>query len=107
MRDLQEVFPEAAAARCLRGRVVTDPQSVFSVTTGMQDARPAGDLFANHRVWLAGDWTDTGWPATMEGAVRSGFLAAAQSIASHRKIAANFIASDLPRSRWVRWLIRD
>jgi uncharacterized protein with NAD-binding domain and iron-sulfur cluster len=70
--DLREVFPQARSAKLLRCKSVTDPNAVFSVKPGMDGLRPACDLFAKHGLWLAGDWTQTGWPATMEGAIRSG-----------------------------------
>lgn len=76
--DLASVFPEAAVATLLRGRVVTDPHSVFSVNMGHESARPHADQLGTMGLFLAGDWTQTGWPATMEGALRSGTLAAEQ-----------------------------
>jgi uncharacterized protein with NAD-binding domain and iron-sulfur cluster len=60
----------------LRGKVVTDPYSVFSVSAGQDASRPSPDALANQGILIAGDWTKTGWPATMEGALRSGSLAA-------------------------------
>ena len=59
-----------------RHKLVTDPHSVFSVTPAGQRRRP-GAVTSDRRVVLAGDWVRTGWPATMEGAVRSGQIAAA------------------------------
>lgn len=76
--DLAEVFPEVRAARLLRIKVVTDPHSVFSVAPGVNKLRPQSHQVGP--IYCAGDWTQTGWPATMEGAVLSGFQAA-QSIA--------------------------
>jgi uncharacterized protein with NAD-binding domain and iron-sulfur cluster len=49
------------------------------------------------RVFLAGDWTATGWPATMEGAVRSGYLAA-ETLARNAGHEAHFLSPDLPAS---------
>ena len=73
--DLRCVFPEVQQARLLRVRVVTDPQAVFSVAPGSAGLRPeAGSCHGN--ICWAGDWTQTGWPATMEGAIRSGLAAA-------------------------------
>jgi len=74
--DLRSVFPEAAAAELVNSRISTQPNAVFSVRPGLDAIRPPqrtpiGNLF------LAGDWTDTGWPSTLEGAVRSGYAAAA------------------------------
>jgi len=56
--------------------------------------RPSQDAGLQN-LFLAGDWTSTGWPATMEGAVRSGYLAAeaaAASLGAPRK----FLQPDLP-----------
>ncbi len=75
-QDLAEIFPESAVATMLRGRVVTDPNAVFSVSVGHDAGRLDSNLLADKKIWLAGDWTATGWPATMEGALRSGALAA-------------------------------
>jgi uncharacterized protein with NAD-binding domain and iron-sulfur cluster len=60
--------------RLLHARVITQPKAVFSVQPGMEHFRP-DQKTAIHNLFLAGDWTDTGWPATMEGAVRSGYRA--------------------------------
>ena len=78
--DLREVFPELgnSGAKLLRGKVVTDPQSVFSVSRGHDQSRLETATFGAQGLFLAGDWTATGWPATMEGALRSGSLAANQ-----------------------------
>jgi uncharacterized protein with NAD-binding domain and iron-sulfur cluster len=54
--------------------MVTEPAAVFSMRPGIERLRPA-QRTAIANLALAGDWTDTGWPATMEGAVRSGYLA--------------------------------
>jgi 8-oxo-dGTP pyrophosphatase MutT (NUDIX family) len=83
--DLREVFPEIGitGARMLRSKVVTDPHSVFSVDSvgGFEqgasvDGRLPSGMFSDRGIILAGDWTQTAWPATMEGALRSGSLAA-------------------------------
>jgi zeta-carotene desaturase len=54
------------------------------------------------RVFLAGDWTATGWPATMEGAVRSGYLAAQSLARVAGKRDATFLVPDLPASGFMR-----
>ncbi|MCY2984978.1 MAG: hydroxysqualene dehydroxylase HpnE [Planctomycetota bacterium] len=74
-QDLSEIFPEASVATMLRGRVVTDPNAVFSVSVGHESSRLKSDLLSAEKIWLAGDWTDTKWPATMEGSLRSGAFA--------------------------------
>ncbi|MBN2217904.1 MAG: FAD-dependent oxidoreductase [Pirellulales bacterium] len=74
-RELADVFPAAAAARLLHSRVVVQPRAVFSACPGVEDLRPPQQTPIDNLA-LAGDWTATGWPATMEGAVRSGNAAA-------------------------------
>ena len=75
-QDLAEIFPESAVSTLLRGRVVTDPNAVFSASVGHEASRLSSDVLGSERIWLAGDWTSTHWPATMEGALRSGAEAA-------------------------------
>jgi squalene-associated FAD-dependent desaturase len=79
-KDLQELFPDAKDARLVRGRIVTDPHSVFSVSPSHADSRLTSSAFAVEGIMLAGDWVATGWPATMEGALRSGLLAAQSTL---------------------------
>jgi squalene-associated FAD-dependent desaturase len=56
-------------------RVVKEKRATFAATPAQLRRRPkAGTRWRN--LFLAGDWTDTGWPATIEGAIRSGFTAA-------------------------------
>jgi squalene-associated FAD-dependent desaturase len=59
----------------LRFRVVTEPAATFCVVPGVDRLRPPQTTPIDG-LYLAGDWTRTDWPATMEGAVRSGYLAA-------------------------------
>jgi squalene-associated FAD-dependent desaturase len=73
--ELGRLFPKTLQAKWIRSRVVTEHAATFSVVAGVDRWRPAqGSPLRN--LLLAGDWTATGWPATMEGAVRSGYLAA-------------------------------
>jgi squalene-associated FAD-dependent desaturase len=73
-RELREIWPAAREARLLHGRVVTQPSAAFSMQPGIERLRPPQQTPLEN-LFLAGDWTSTGWPATMEGAVRSGCLA--------------------------------
>ncbi len=75
LAELQRLFPLARTARLLRARVVTEHAATFSAVPGVDHWRP-GQATPLQNLFLAGDWTATGWPATMEGAVRSGYLAA-------------------------------
>jgi squalene-associated FAD-dependent desaturase len=72
--ELGKLFPVASSASLLRARVVTEHGATFSAVPGVDQWRPGQASPIN--LYLAGDWTLTGWPATMEGAVRSGYLAA-------------------------------
>jgi squalene-associated FAD-dependent desaturase len=62
-------------------RIVKERQATFAQTPSQVARRPAaaGSL---DNLWLAGDWTDTGLPATIEGAIRSGVTAAALVLAA-------------------------
>ena len=99
VEDLEAVFPAAATATLLRSRIVTDPTAVLSVRPGIETVRPAAVTPAEN-LFLAGDWVATGWPSTMEGAVRSGRLAALA--ASER---SQGLVADLPKNLLVRLLV--
>ncbi|MFO1007280.1 MAG: hydroxysqualene dehydroxylase HpnE [Planctomycetaceae bacterium] len=96
--ELRETWPEARDAQLLRGRLVVERRAVFSVTPGIDQLRPAQQSPIRN-LQLAGDWTQTGWPATMEGAVRSGYLAA-ENVLRRRGIKATVLQPDLP-SVWL------
>jgi hydroxysqualene dehydroxylase len=68
-------FPAAAAATVVDAVVSREHAATFRATPGSARRRPPAET-AWPRLVLAGAWTDTGWPATMEGAVRSGHRAA-------------------------------
>jgi squalene-associated FAD-dependent desaturase len=72
--ELMAALPAASGARVLRATVVREPRATFSLAPG-QPARPPSATPVDG-LFLAGDWIDTGLPATIESAVRSGFAAA-------------------------------
>ncbi len=75
VEELRQMLPLARAARLLRSRVIIERTATFRPVPGVDRWRPPQESpIAN--LALAGDYTATDWPATMEGAVRSGFLAA-------------------------------
>jgi squalene-associated FAD-dependent desaturase len=74
-RDLEEALPAARGVPVVRAAVIKEPYATFSPAPGAEARRP-GPVSPVPRLLVAGDWTRTGWPATMEGAVRSGYLAA-------------------------------
>jgi squalene-associated FAD-dependent desaturase len=73
--ELRRLLPRLADAKLLRARVVTEHAATFSAVPSVDRWRPP-QASPIDNLLLAGDWTRTGWPATMEGAVRSGYLAA-------------------------------
>jgi hypothetical protein len=103
LSDLKAVFPRAPEAQLVRWQMITDQEAVFSVRPGLSQVRPA-QRTAVPGLFLAGDWTATGWPATMEGAVRSGYLAAEallQSLGRRQPI----VPPDLPRGWLANWIM--
>jgi squalene-associated FAD-dependent desaturase len=75
VEDLARYLPAVRAARLERSHVVKEIRATFSARPGLAEKRPRAETrYANF--FLAGDWTQTGWPSTMEGAVRSGYRAA-------------------------------
>ncbi len=105
--ELREVFPAARTATLLGSRVVTDPTAVLSVRPGVDAVRP-GAATRIRNLTLAGDWTATGWPSTMEGAVRSGRIAAATllPVVAPEGLRRNDrgLSPDLPRGLLARLL---
>ena len=100
-RQVRETFVEAREAKLLRSVVVIEKRATFSPMPGIDRVRPpqaAGPKGGIGNLFLAGDYTRTGWPATMEGAVRSGYLAADAVVErllpdrEHR----SFLAAELP-----------
>src|SRR3984957_3041609 len=75
--DLRLYFPRVHDATLLKAHVIKEQRAVFSAAPETESLRP-GPQTAIPNLFLAGDWTNTGWPATMEGAVRSGYIAAEQ-----------------------------
>jgi hydroxysqualene dehydroxylase len=78
--ELARLFPDVAAARRLDALVIRERAATFRGAPGCQALRPAART-DQPGVYVAGAWTATGWPATMEGAVRSGVTAAHAAVA--------------------------
>ena len=83
--ELARLLPAASAARLLDSVVVRERAATFAGRPGTRHLRP-GPVTGVRGLYVAGAWTDTGWPATMEGAVRSG-VAAAEAVVGRRHIA--------------------
>lgn len=102
--ELAAIWPAAATARLLHARVVTDHAAVVSPRPLLDRLRPPQQS-ATPGIVLAGDWTATGWPATMESAVRSGYLAAEAILRSTGR-GGRWLTPDLPRGFLARRLIK-
>ena len=79
--EFRRLFPAARAARLTKLFVTSEPAATFRQAPGSQRLRAATQTRVAG-LYLAGAWTDTGWPATMEGAVRSGLAAARAALAA-------------------------
>jgi squalene-associated FAD-dependent desaturase len=93
LRELAEFFPIVKEARLEKAQVIKEVRATFSARPGMEALRPrAATQLPNF--FLAGDWTRSGWPATMEGAVRSGYLAA-EALAAAAGSPQRFLLPDI------------
>jgi len=101
--DLAELWPAATEARLLRSWVVTEHGATFAVRPGVDALRPPQRTSVDG-LFLAGDWTATGWPATMEGAVRSGYLAA-EGVLQDLDRPSRLIQPELRPGRLAGWLL--
>jgi len=75
LKEVRQALPAARDANLIKATVIKEAAATFSPEPGVDRWRPKQETSVQN-LFLAGDWTDTGWPATMEGAVRSGYLAA-------------------------------
>ena len=95
MKELSEFFPIVREAKLTKATVVKEVHATFSPTPGSDAFRPSNQS-PWPRLFLAGDWTATGWPSTMEGAVRSGY-SAAETLSGRRFKVPDLVAKGLMR----------
>ncbi len=93
-RELADILPASRDAQLTKATVIKEVMATFSPELGVDRYRPAQKTSVEN-LYLAGDWTLTGWPSTMEGAVRSGYLAAEAVLAGFGR-AQTFLQPDLP-----------
>jgi squalene-associated FAD-dependent desaturase len=93
LRELAEFFPKAAEATLEKAHVVKEMRATFSAGPGLEAKRPLSATKIPN-LFLAGDWTRSGWPSTMEGAVRSGYKAA-EAVVKARGDSKLFLLADL------------
>ena len=91
--ELAEFLPAVSEARLERAHVVKEVKATFSAAPGLEARRPSTATNIPN-LFLAGDWTQSGWPSTMEGAARSGYKAA-EAVAASAGQARRFLLPDL------------
>jgi zeta-carotene desaturase len=102
LRELAEYFPCVNEAKVEKAVLVKEMRATFGVPPGIDAARPtAVSPWAN--CFLAGDWTATGWPSTMESAARSGHLAA-EALSFSAENPLRCLEPDLKPQGLMRWI---
>jgi squalene-associated FAD-dependent desaturase len=97
LAEFELFFPQVREARLVKSAVLKEARATFSVTPGLDAYRPT-QTTAYPNLFVAGDWTATEWPSTMEGAIRSGRMAAGNVIGDRLR----FLAAELPASGLMR-----
>ena len=82
VEELRHTFSDFGKSRLLHSVVIKERRATFSATNAAEALRPSSRSPLRN-FYLAGDWTDTGLPATIEGAIRSGFAAAEAVACDH------------------------
>jgi len=104
--ELRETLPAVRDAELVKATVIKEAAATFSPEPGVDRWRPRQQTSVPS-LFLAGDWTDTGWPATMEGAVRSGYLAA-EALLRSAGTPRRFLQPDLEPDGFIAmWLGRQ
>ncbi len=93
LKELKEFFPQVADAKLEHAHVVKEVRAVLSAVPNIEERRPFSATSIPN-LFLAGDWTRSGWPAIMEGAVRSGYLAA-EAVMTSFGISWKFLLPDI------------
>lgn len=94
MEDLGALLPAVRQAELLKAIVVKEGRATFAPRPGCDALRP-GPSSPLSNFFVAGDWVQTGWPATMESAVRSGYQAA-EALLGSIGAPANVLQPELP-----------
>jgi len=103
LSEVRYALPAARDAQLVRATVIKEAAATFSPEPGVDRWRPKQETSVRG-LFLAGDWTATGWPATMEGAVRSGYLAA-EAVLRVAGAPRRFLQPDLEPDGFVAmWL---
>ena len=103
LRELKLFVPAVKEARLVKAAVTKEVRATYSIRPLLDRVRP-GARSAWSGIYLAGDWTATGWPSTMESAVCSGYLAA-EALTEDGGERARFLVPDLPATGLMRFLV--
>lgn len=103
LSELAEFFPLVREAKVEKVALIKEVRATFGVSPGIDAARPAATDSPWPNFFLAGDWTRTGWPSTMESAARSGHLAA-EAVAQAAGKPQRWLEADLKPRGLMRWL---
>lgn len=101
LKELAMFFPAVREAKLLKAAVTKEVRATYSIRPRLDEVRPTAQS-PWQNIFLAGDWTATGWPATMEGAARSGYLAA-EALSSAVGAPQKFLQPDLPSTGLMRF----
>jgi zeta-carotene desaturase len=104
-KELVEFFPAAREAKLVKATVIKEVHATFAPAP-LSDGFRLSPATAWPRLFLSGDWTATGWPSTMEGAVRAGYLTAEAVARAAGNDAGNghrFLVPDLAAQGLMRW----
>jgi len=102
LRELAEFFPIVKEAKLVKAAVIKEVYATYSILPGLDQYRPEAKT-AWPNIFLAGDWTASGWPATMEGAIRSGYLAA-EALMESAGSPKKFLIANLPPKGFMRFV---
>ena len=103
VNEIRKAFPDSEA-HLIHGRAIKEKRATFSARPGIESLRAPtrGDI---KNLYLAGDWCRSGWPATMEGAVRTGYMAAAAVLGDNDE-TVDPLVPNLPDSRLYGMIAR-
>jgi zeta-carotene desaturase len=103
LEELRAALPQARDARVVKSFVLKEKKATFSPVPGVEAWRPL-QRSPIPSLYVAGEWTRTGWPSTMESAARSGYLVA-EAVLEDATMGGRYLVPDLPRTGLSRWLM--
>lgn len=101
MKELAEFFPLVRDAKLVKATVIKEVHATFAPAP-LSDEFRLPPVSPWPRLFLSGDWTATGWPSTMEGAVRAGYLTA-EALSKTAGGAHRFLVPDLKPQGFMRF----